>query len=120
MSAGEPTAGGLFGRIAGRLGDDAVAGTNAPDGPSFSMADLVLLPAEEAALARFVLRADEPPTVEHAAAGLQWAIDEVHRVIGRLSEVGAVELADGVLRPAGSWRIQRRQPAGIWSRLADL
>lgn len=76
--------------------------------------------AEEAALARFVLRATEPPTVEQAATGLQWAVDEVHRVIGLLSAAGAVELVGGVLRPAGSWRIQRRQPAGIWSRLADL
>lgn len=120
MSAGEPTAGGLFGRIAGRLGDDAAAGPSSAAAPSFSMADLVSLPAEEAALARFVLRATEPPTVEQAATGLQWAVDEVHRVIDLLSAAGAVELVDGVLRPAGSWRIQRRQPAGIWSRLADL
>ena len=55
MSANEPTAGGLFGRIAGRLGDDAAAGPSSAAAPSFSMADLVSLPAEEAALARFVL-----------------------------------------------------------------
>jgi hypothetical protein len=120
MSASEPTASGLFGRIAGRLGDYVAAGPSSAAAPSFSMADLVSLPAEEAALARFVLRATEPPTVEQAATGLQWAIDEVHRVIGLLSAAGAVDLVDGVLRPAGSWRIQRRQPAGIWSRLADL
>ncbi len=112
--------GGLFDQIRGRLEDDSARDEASSKQPSFSMADLVTLPEDQASLARFILRATTYPTVDEVAVALDWPVENVSRVSEQLIERGAIKLNDGRLQPASAWRIQRPKADGIWSRLGDL
>jgi len=119
--SGDPRpSGGLLGRIADRISEgDGAAALAGEAGETFSMLDMVGLPDDQAELARHVLRARQRPTVESAATDLGWSVDEVGRVLALLADRGALVVTDGEIRP-GAWRVQRRPPDGLWSRLADL
>jgi len=107
---------GLFKRLSAQINE--AEGT--PSESPFTMAELLDLPDIEIKIARTVMRAEQPMSVEDLAAALDIATPAVVAAVGSLSLRGLVETADGVVRMASVRRSRRIEPGGIFGRLGDL